>query len=99
MKRKHLLTFVALVACISSEGALAAGGRLSFVGQVVQGTCSARQLQLGREFGGDCAGEGRRAIDMERMTPAPAATDSALLDYFIERAEGDTTFMLTRQYR
>lgn len=99
MKCKRLFVFAALAACIGTAGAQGASGRISFVGQIVQGTCNASQLQLGREGGKSCSNAARRVIDTERMAPAPSATDSAMLDYFLERTKGGAKFVLTRQYR
>ncbi|WP_130617159.1 type 1 fimbrial protein [Dyella amyloliquefaciens] len=99
MARKRVLAFVALAACIGTAGAQGASGRLTFEGRIVQSTCNVEQPQLGRERGVGCGQEGVRSIDMERMLPAAQAADSAMLDYFLERSQGDAKFALTRQYR
>ncbi|WP_146745390.1 hypothetical protein [Dyella jiangningensis] len=94
MTRKRLLALVACAACIGTAGAQGTSGRLTFEGRIVQPTCSADQPALTERIG--C---GVHAIDVERLTPAAQAADSVMLDYFIERTNGDATFALTRQYR
>lgn len=99
MTRKRLLAFVALALCIGTAGAQSANGRITFEGRVVQPTCSTGQPLPGEEHGGGCSQQGARAIAVERMTPAAGAADSAMLDYFLERTQGDAKFALIRQYR
>jgi len=70
-------------------------GRLIFEGSVVQPTCGADQPSAPEERIGCDA----RVIDVERLMPAAQAADSAMLDYFLERAKDDAKFALTRQYR
>ena len=95
MKRKRLLVLVAWAACIGTAAAQGATGRLIFEGRVVQPTCGADQPAASEEHVGCDA----RVIDVERLTPAAQAADSAMLDYFLERTKGDARFALTRLYR
>ena len=99
MSRKRLLALAVLAACIGTAAAQSANSRLTFQGRVVQSTCGAEHRVLGMERSHGCSEEDVRAIDVERMTPAAHAADSAMLDYFLERTKGDAKFALTRQYR
>ncbi|RDI98812.1 hypothetical protein DVT68_09895 [Dyella solisilvae] len=99
MARKRLLALAVLAACIGTAAAQSTNGRLTFEGRIVQSTCSAEHRVLGVARGHGCSQEGVRTIDVERMTPAALAADSAMFDYFLERTKGDAKFALMRQYR
>lgn len=94
MKRQHLLAWITLAACIGTAGAQGQGGRIIFVGQVVQGTCSTSP----RDGDACSVAPGLPPAFSEHRAPAPNATDAAMLDYFLERAEG-AKLLATREYR
>lgn len=94
MKRQRLLAFFALAACIGTIHAQSQGGRITFAGQVVQGTCNIVSYD-----GDGCDATARSPLAYrEHTAPAPNATDAALLDYFIDGADG-ARLVATREYR
>ncbi|ULU25856.1 hypothetical protein [Dyella terrae] len=85
----------------NASGANEATGRLGFVGAVVNEGCSSSTPLLGVRGGmGSCGPSGlTHAVFAEQTGMASDHTGIAMLDYFVDRADGDRKMLVTRQYR
>ncbi|QNK03194.1 hypothetical protein [Dyella telluris] len=102
---KHFGQLVVLgVAACAAAGSSHAGeayGRIVFVGSVVNPACSSGLPPLGVQGGiGACgAPASSHAVYVEQMGMASGHSGIAMLDYFVDRAGGRRTMVVTRQYR
>lgn len=99
MKRLVLLIAIAMTA---AAGTASANGdaMITFVGRIVQEACTAAQPPLGMQGGGErhCGTRSAGAVYMEKTVVAHSATGVAMLDYFADRPDRASKYVVTRQF-
>lgn len=99
MNRKLLLIVVAL-ASASAAHAQSSESQLSFSGRIVQQACNPGSPLNGLSGGMAGCGAGvTRALYAESVAGVQHATGVAMLDYFVERQDGGSKYVVMREYR
>lgn len=98
MKRLVLLVAITMAATAGTASANSEA-MITFVGSIVQEACTAAQpprvMQSGERH---CGTRAAGAVYMERTVVAHGATGVAMLDYFVDRPDGASKYVVTRQF-